>query len=138
MKANLNLHTALTHCRTARRMGKISGEVQQRTLRRLLNAQGIEVENITATRWGRMMALRASIEREIKPKLDAIRKARYTLLRGNDNMLVTVPARRKQVAAAARASIPPIDPNLNADWWKEQERLESEEKARALKAAYAR
>jgi hypothetical protein len=85
MKTNINLHTALRHCRTARHQHKISMEVQQRTLRRLLNSQGLEMESVTLNRWGSLMALRARIEREIKPTKDAMLAARWKLFRTKDD-----------------------------------------------------
>jgi len=77
MRTNLNLHNALNHCRIARHQGKISAEVQQRTLRRLLRAQDIDMEVITLNRWGKLMALRTSIARELAPKIAKIQQARW-------------------------------------------------------------
>jgi hypothetical protein len=135
MKTQINLHVALTQCRIARRQGKISSEIQQRILRRLCNANNLDIEPITHNRWGRMMALRASIEREIAPQKEAFRRTQWESICTAKQLLAT---ELKSEPALAETVIPPIDPRFDYVWWKEQERLESEQKARELKAAYAR
>lgn len=135
MKTNINLHTALTQCRTARRQGKISSEVQQRTLRRVCKTSGMEMEVITHDRWGQMMALRASIEREIAPKKETFRRTQWESICTAKQLLAFV---RQSEPAAKATVIPPIDPRFNHVWWKEQDRIESIQKAKDLKAAYAR
>ncbi len=64
----LNINTALRQMRTARHLGKLSNEQQVRILRKRCGV------NRMAT-WERLMALRASIEREIAPILAAKRQA---------------------------------------------------------------
>lgn len=68
----MNIDKAIRQMRVARRLGKISNEQQERILRKRAG------RNRFAT-WERMMALRASIEKEIAPILAAKREAERDL-----------------------------------------------------------
>ena len=117
----MNLHNALNQCRTARRHGKISSEVQQRTLRRLLRGNQDAPEVITLRRWGSLMALRAAIERDVAPKLEELRKARWAVLRFKD--YAPAPEGRQEWGKRTQAP-PPIDPTLTPEWWRAAEKRE--------------
>jgi hypothetical protein len=135
MKTNINLHNAMWQCRIARHQGKISTETQQRTLRRLLRSQGVQMEPITLDRWGTLMAFRQQIEQEITPQLEAVRRARHELFHCKGE---TLPATKiTPLPIPYSITPPPINPRFNADWWAACEAKESAQKAAALKAAYA-
>ena len=67
LNTNINLEQAVRQMRVACKLGKISLDTQNRTMRRL----GVN----RFANWERMMALRASIEKEIAPILRAKREA---------------------------------------------------------------
>ena len=65
----MNIQSAIRQCRIARRLGKLTNEAQTRSLRKL----GLVREN--TRNWERMMALRASIDKEVAPILLARKQA---------------------------------------------------------------
>ena len=125
----MNLHNALQQCRTARRHGKISAEVQQRTLRRLLRGDPDAMETITLRRWGRLMSLRRSIEKDINTKVLALRKARHEIYGSRDD-LANPDERQSWVK---RLESPPPDPTLTPEWWKAAELRERKKNKAAYK-----
>ena len=65
----MNIQSAIAQCRIARRQGKISNQVQQRTLRRL-NGPGI-----MGAHWQKMLKLRITVDRDVAPQMEAIKQA---------------------------------------------------------------
>ena len=135
-KTNINLHGALTKCRIMRRQGQISNVQQRRILRALCNKQGIELPgDEMRKRWERLYAMRALIDMEVAPKLNAHRKAQWeTLTIGHKQYTQLATCLPKTKVSQV---IPPIDPRFDHVWWKEQERLESKQKRIDREAAYA-
>ena len=80
----MNIQIALNQMRIARRLGKISNEIQSRTLRRLGYAPAVAVSDYRSPsallapptpQWIAMMGLLESIKAEIAPMLEAKRQA---------------------------------------------------------------
>lgn len=64
----MNIQSAIRQMRVARRLGKLSLDQQNRILRRLAPRE-------SQLNWEKMMGLRAQIEKEIQPILQARRQA---------------------------------------------------------------
>jgi hypothetical protein len=114
----LNIHSAIRQMRIARRLGKLSLDAQNRLMRRLAPRPEVLA-------WENMMALRATIEKEIQPQLDAARQA--------DDLLHN-PAERRKVFTMMDACLEQAEfvfakvkaPKLKGHeytpaWWKEAE-----------------
>ena len=140
----MNIQHALRQLRIARKFGKISNEVQSRTLRRLGYAPALalgEKAKLAATvstpEWSAMMGLLAAIETEIAPALEAKRKAERDCL----DIRYAGDSKRRvaKVAKAAPVVVAPVevDYTCTPDWWKEQEKKERAEKKAATAARNA-
>lgn len=119
MMTTESLERAVRQMRIARHLGKISASVQRRIWRRIAQPE-------SAVRWEHMMALRASIEKEITPKLLAKREAEFDILdikyvQPVERIKGFVPAREENTEAAAQ-------------WWREQDIKEREERKAATRA----
>lgn len=64
----MNIQNAISQMRIQRKMGKLSEERQARILRRFHPRH-------SQLQWERMMALRAEIEKDVQPKIQAMRQA---------------------------------------------------------------
>lgn len=112
MNENINLFAVIRNMRIARKLGKISMETQQRVIRRLNPRPSI-------LKWEGLMALRATIEKEIRPaklaKMEAEKEA--------FQVSYAVPARKPVATVTAKVTVPVLA-ELNADWWREAGRRE--------------
>lgn len=109
----MNIQSAVRQMRVARRLGKLSLDQQNRLMRRL-------APRACVLRWERMMALRASIERDIQPALMEKRKAeaeafqvRFLVERANRPAVPTVTVKVTRPALVGYEYTP--------EWWKEAE-----------------
>jgi hypothetical protein len=139
----MNIKSAISQMRVARRLGKLSSEQAARLLRRLGHSYALsqhekikaEMTAPPAPEWLAIMELRNSIEAEILPKLEAARKA---------DDLLNNPAERRKVFTVMDACLEQADsvsakveaPKLEGyeytrEWWDEAERRERKERREA-------
>lgn len=112
----MNIQSAVRQMRIARKLGKISNEVQSRVMRRLAPRQ-MELN------WEAMMRLRAQIERDCAPVLAAKRAAeadcfqiKFKVTEGKATPVKVAPVRRRKQALTGHEYTPA--------WWKEAEQRE--------------
>ena len=145
----MNITTALNHLRVARKLGKISNEVQTRTLRRLgyapvvaLSEKAKTIATVGSAEWRAIMDLRAAIEKDIAPQIEAKRKAERDCL----DIRYTGDAKRRvaKVAKVAPVVVAPapvtVDYTCTPEWWEAMEKKERADKKAAkqeLKTATA-
>ena len=112
----MNIQTAIRQMRVARRLGKISNEVQTRIMRRLRPRE-------SELQWERLMALRASIERDIQPIIAAKRAAERDCF---DIKYMVVESKAVPVAVAPTRKVKPAltGYEYTPAWWKEAEQRE--------------
>lgn len=117
----LNIKTAVRQMRVARRLGKISNEVQTRIMRRLAPRE-------SQVHWENMMALRASIAREIAPAIHAKRVAERECF--DIKYTVGAEARKAKLAPVTmRVSTPVLNGyEYTREWWNACEKQEREAK----------
>jgi hypothetical protein len=107
MKHNLN--NTILKARIANRQNRISEDAMRRAFRRL-KAPVVQTE----LNWEAMMALRANIEKEIKPVLSAQHEAQYVAYDIAYEVNKPVKRIRKKV------SVPFLkNADCTPDWWKE-------------------
>lgn len=144
----INITSALFKLRHAHKIGKISAEVQARTLRRLGHAgalaQGerIKIEHtVPSADWSAMMGLLASIEIEIAPIIEAKRKAErdcFDVRYADDGKRRVAKVAKAAKAAPVVAPAPvKVDYTCTPAWWKEQELVERNEKKAQRQACKA-
>ena len=109
----MNIQSVLRQMRTARRLGKISNEVQTRLIRRLAPRQ-------SQLNWEAMMRLRAQIEKDIAPIITARREVEAECYQ--------IPFRVERAAKATPVKITTRRPRqaltgyeYTPAWWKEAE-----------------
>jgi hypothetical protein len=128
----MNIKSAISQMRVARRLGKISSEQAARLLRRLGHSYALsQHEKIKAEflappspEWLEMMALRNAIEADVMPALEAARNA--------DDLLNNPAERRKTFmdacvenynnAVSGKVKAPKLEGyEFTRAWWDEQE-----------------
>lgn len=97
--------------RAARKLGKLSLEQQNRIMRRIQPRE-------SSLSWERMMALRAQIEREIQPILQANREAEHECFQAR---FAKSEPRKAVVAPKAKKKPALVGYEYTPQWWKEAE-----------------
>lgn len=139
----IDIHKALAQLRIARKLGKISNEVQARQLRRLGYAPAIAIADaakLRAEQWQGMMGVLKSIHAEIAPAIAAKRQAERDCfdVRYQDDSKRRVAKVAPVVPVAAPVKREVAGYEYTPAWWKEQERKERNElkaKRQALRAS---
>lgn len=111
----LNINSAVRQMRVARKLGKISNETQTRLMRKLAPRD-------SQLSWESMMRLRAQIERDIRPILQAKREAERDVF----NVLFQVESNLKAksfVSAKVKKKVL-AGYEYTPEWWKEAEKRE--------------
>ena len=117
----MNIQSAINQMRFARRMGKITGEVQCRVMRRI---RPLAKDLL----WQKMMALRAEIDKEVAP-LIRNRQQAYTVLTSNKLGSSSWESREKN-KAEKRLPTPKLEGfEFTAEWFKMQDEAENPGKA---------
>jgi len=107
----MNIQTAIRQMRIGRKLGKINNEIQSRIMRRLAPRE-------SQLHWEALMRLRASIEKEIAPKLAALRQAEEECFQ----IRFATPRRAAAVTVTAKVRKPKLTGyEYTPQWWKEAE-----------------